>query len=412
MPNITMIVLLITAVSLVLGFLLGFLRGFKRSALRAVLVAVSLVLAIALRGAVTQIIMGLEIDGQTLQQSLVASFSDGSLPASLQDLIMVLVEIMIGVFAFFAVFAVLLLLTWFIVYPICKIFVKKGKRKGRILGAVVGLAQGAVVAFAFCAPITGLVSQIDKVSALELEGKPVIEVPAELGVDEYMDSAPGKLYNSIGGWFFNMLSSGKTADGKNVSIDDAVSIVVAVGDIANTVTQVEDSVNVMTNPDATPQQQIDAMQSLGDSLVAIGGSVDALSDDAKTIVNDVVSSLSEMTGGELDPEVQDIIDNFDISTIDFAAAGNAINGIATYIEKTGDGFDNNEPVTQEDVNKIVNGLADNELILSLVTQGDDVPTLVDIEDVEHKELFETAISGSSLSADDKDALRTLFGINA
>ena len=105
------------------------------------------------------------------------------------------------------------------------------------------------------------------------------------------------------------------------------------------------------------------------------------------------------------------IDNFDISAIDFAAAGNAINGIATYIEKTDDSFDNNEPVTQEDVNKIVNGLADNELILSLVTQGEEVPTLVEIQDTEHKQLFETAISGSSLSADDKDALRALFGIN-
>ncbi len=411
MPDITMIVLLITAVSLVIGFLLGFLRGFKRSVLRAVLVVVSLVLAVALRGTVTQIIMGLEIDGQTLQQTLVSSFGDGSLPASLQDLVVVLVEIMIGVVAFFAVFALLVFITWLIVFPICKIFVKKGIRRRRLLGAVVGLLQGFVVAFAFCAPITGLVSQVDKVSALELEGKPVIEIPAELGISKYMGSAPGKLYNAIGGWFFDVLSSGKTADGKNVSIDDAVSIVVAVGDIANTVTQVEDSMNVMSNPDATPQQQIDAMQNLGDSLVAIGSSVDDLSDDAKTIVNDVVSSVKDMVGGDLDPAVQDVIDNFDISSIDFAAAGDANNGIATYIEKTGDGFDNDEPVTQGDVNKIVNGLAGNELILSLVTQGDEVPTLVQIEDAGHQEMFETAISGSSLSAEDKDALRTLFGIN-
>ncbi len=411
MPDITMIVLLITAVSLVLGFLLGLLRGFKRSVLRAVLVVVSLVLAVALRGTVTQIIMGLEMDGQTLQQTLVASFSDGSLPASLQDLVMVLVEIMIGVVAFFAVFAVLVLITWLIVFPICKIFVKKGARRRRLLGGVVGIAQGVVVAFAFCAPITGLMVQVDKVSQLELEGKPVIEIPAELGVSEYLESAPGKIYNSIGGWFFDVLSSGKTADGKNVSIDDAVSIVVAVGDIANTVTQVEDSMGVMSDPNATPQQQIDAMQNLGDSLVAIGNSVDALSDDAKTIVNDVVASVKDMVGADLDPAVQDIIDNFDISSIDFAAAGNAINGIATYIEKTDDSFNNDQPVTQEDVNKIVNGLADNELILSLVTQGDEVPTLVQVEDGEHKQLFETAISGSSLSAEDKDALRTLFGIN-
>ena len=411
MPDISTIVLLITAVAVAGGVLFGYFRGFNRSALRAVLVIVSLGAAIAFRGAVTGFLMDLDVGGETLKQTLVASLSDASLPVALQDLVMVLVEIIIGIAAFLVVFLALCLITWLIVYPICKIFVKKGAKKRRLLGAVVGLVQGCIIAFAFCSPVTGLVVQIDKISALELDGQPVIEVPAEMGVAEYIESAPGKLYNSIGGWFFDMLSSGKTADGKNVSVDDAVSVVVAVGDIANTVTQVGDSMSVMTDPDATPQQQIEAMQTLGDSLVAIGGAVDALSDDAKTIVNDVVSSLSEMAGSELDPEIQDIIDNFDISAIDFAAAGNAINGIATYIEKTDDSFDNSEPVTQEDVNKIVNGLADNELILSLVTQGDEVPTLVEIQDTEHKQLFETAISGSSLSADDKDALRALFGIN-
>lgn len=412
MPDISTIIMLITAVAVAGGVLFGYFRGFNRSALRAVLVIVSLGAAIAFRGAVTGFLMDLDVGGETLKQTLVASLSDASLPVALQNLVMVLVEIIIGIAAFLVVFLALCLITWLIVYPICKIFVKKGAKKRRLLGAVVGLVQGCIIAFAFCSPVTGLVVQIDKISALELDGQPVIEVPAEMGVAEYIESAPGKLYNSIGGWFFDMLSSGKTEDGKNVSVDDAVSVVVAVGDIANTVTQVEDSMSVMTDPDATPQQQIDAMQTLGDSLVAIGGAVDALSDDAKTIINDVVSSLSEMTGSELDPEVKDIIDNFDISAIDFAAAGNAINGIATYIEKTDDSFDNNEPVTQEDVNKIVNGLADNELILSLVTQGDEVPTLVEIQDTEHKQLFETAISGSSLSADDKDALRALFGINA
>ncbi|MBR2302836.1 MAG: CvpA family protein [Clostridia bacterium] len=410
MPNITSIVLLITVFALGLGFALGFLRGFNRSLLRAGLVVASLVLAIAFRGAVTGFLMDFDLGGETLKQTLVAAFSDASLPVALQDLVMVLVEIMIGVAAFLVVFALLALITWLVVYPICKIVVRKGIHKRRILGAVVGLAQGALVAFAFCAPITGLAVQIDKVSDLELDGKPVIEVPAELGVSDYITSAPGKLYNSIGAGFFNMLTSGKTADGKNVTIDDAVSIVVTVGDIANTVTKVEDSMNVMTDASATPQQQVNAMQNLGDSLVSIGNSVDSLSNDAKAIVNDVVSAIKDMESIELPPEVEDVLDNFDISSIDFAAAGNAISGIATYIQKTDDSFDNDLPVTSEDVNKIVNGLAGNELILSLVTQGDSVPTLIEIADEGHQQMFEDAIAGSSLSADDKAALQQLFGL--
>ena len=411
MPNLTTIILLLTAVFLVLGFLLGFLRGFNRSVLRALLVIASLVLAFAFRGVVTNILMGLDIGGQTLKDSLVSAFSDGSLPASLQNLVMVLVEIMIGIVAFLAVFFVLCFITWLIVFPILKIFVRKGVHKRRILGAVVGVLQGFVMAFAFCAPVTGLVVQVDKISQLELEGKPVIEIPAEIGIPEYIESAPGKFYNSIGGWFFDMLSSGQTEDGKNLSVEDAVSIVVTVGDIANSVTEVENSMNVMTQEGATPQQRVDAMDSLGDSLIAIGESINDLSDDAKEIVNDVVSSIKDMAGGDLDPAIEEALNDFDIEQIDIAAAGEAMKGISSYIKKTSDEFEDQGEVVQADVDKIIGGLADNPLILSMVTQGEEVPTMIEIEDEDHKQLFTNAINETTLDADDKDALKKLFGIN-
>ena len=411
MPNLTTIILLLTAVFLVLGFLFGFLRGFNRSVLRALLVIASLVLAFAFRGVVTNILMGLDIGGQTLKDSLVSAFSDGSLPASLQNLVMVLAEIMIGIVAFLAVFFVLCFITWLIVFPILKIFVRKGVHKRRILGAVVGVLQGFVMAFAFCAPVTGLVVQVDKISQLELEGKPVIEIPAEIGIPEYIESAPGKFYNSIGGWFFDMLSSGQTEDGKNLSVEDAVSIVVTVGDIANSVTEVENSMNVMTQEGATPQQRVDAMDSLGDSLIAIGESINDLSDDAKEIVNDVVSSIKDMAGGDLDPAIEEALNDFDIEQIDIAAAGEAMKGISSYIKKTSDEFEDQGEVVQADVDKIIGGLADNPLILSMVTQGEEVPTMIEIEDEDHKQLFTNAINGTTLDADDKDALKKLFGIN-
>jgi len=411
MPNLTTIILLLTAVFLVLGFLFGFLRGFNRSVLRALLVIASLVLAFAFRGVVTNILMGLDIGGQTLKDSLVSAFSDGSLPASLQNLVMVLAEIMIGIVAFLAVFLVLCFITWLIVFPILKIFVRKGVHKRRILGAVVGVLQGFVMAFAFCAPVTGLVVQVDKISQLELEGKPVIEIPAEIGIPEYIESAPGKFYNSIGGWFFDMLSSGQTEDGKNLSVEDAVSIVVTVGDIANSVTEVENSMNVMTQEGATPQQRVDAMDSLGDSLIAIGESINDLSDDAKEIVNDVVSSIKDMAGGDLDPAIEEALNDFDIEQIDIAAAGEAMKGISSYIKKTSDEFEDQGEVVQADVDKIIGGLADNPLILSMVTQGEEVPTMIEIEDEDHKQLFTNAINGTTLDADDKDALKKLFGIN-
>ena len=410
----TMAVLGITAFCIIAGFLLGFLRGFNRSFLRALLVVASLLLALALRSTFTNIIMNLDVGGETLADSLVNSMGS-DLPVALQDMIVVLVEIIIGFAGFFVIFAGLLFVSWIIVFPILKIFIRKGLRKRRILGAVVGVAQGFVVAFAFCAPVTGLAIQIEKISAIELDGQPVIEIPAEAGLSEYIQSAPGQFYNKTGSWLFDMLSTGTTADGKKLSIEDTIDVVSAVSEIAGAMTNLEDSMNIMTKEDATPQERVTAMKDLGNILVDIDSSVDNLSDDAKTMINDVISSAAEIfvpEGEEMDSAVQDAINNFDITTIDLASAGQAITGISTYIEKTDEQFENSEPVTQQEVDMIVNGLAGCDVIFSAMTQGEQVDTVVKIEDETHKAMFEDSINNSSLSAEDKAKMMSLFGLGA
>ena len=412
----TTAVLAITALCLVFGLALGFLRGFNRSVLRACLVVVSLLIAIALRSTFTSIIMGLDMGGESLADTLAASFSDGSIPASLQDLVLVLVEIIIGLAGFFVCFLALLLITWLIFFPILKIFVKKGNKKRRLLGAVVGLAQGFVIAFAFCAPLTGLFVQMDKLAQIELQGQTVIEIPQELGLADYVESAPCGFYDATGSWFFDMLSSGKTADGKNISIDDATEIVKTVGEIANATTELESSLGIMTEETATPQQRVDAMKDLANVLTSIDSSISNLSGDAKEVVNEVVSSVKDMIAEEgepLDPAIEEIFDNFDIDSLDLGSAGQAIGGIATYIEKTSDEFSNNEPVSQQDIDNIVNGIAGCDLVFSMITDGEETPTLIAIEDAGHKAMFENAIeSNTTLSAQDTQALLNLFGINA
>ena len=46
----------------------------------------------------------------------------------------------------------------------------------------------------------------------------------------------------------------------------------------------------------------------------------------------------------------------------------------------------------------------------MVTQGEEVPTMIEIEDEDHKQLFTNAINGTTLDEDDKDALKKLFGL--
>ena len=412
MGYVSMAVLGLTAFFMFFGFLLGFLRGFNGSLLRVVLVLVSLGLAIALRSTFASTIMGIDVGGETLADNIAASVGD-SLPASLQDLVFVLLEIVLGFAGYFVIFAALLFITWLIVFPICKIFVKKGLRRRRLLGGIVGLAQGFVIAFAFCAPLTGLVAQADKIAAIEIDGKPLVEIPAELGVSEYLESAPGSFYSKSGGWMFDMLASGKTADGQKIALSDMADILGTVGNIASAVTNLTDSLDTMTNPDATAQEKVSAMKDLGNMLVDIDGSINSLSGDAKDMINSVISSAKDMIvpeGETLDPAIEDAINNFDISSIDLGSAGQAIVGISTYIEKTSDEFENDQPVTQEEVDMIINGIAGCDIIFSAITQGDEVDAIIELDD-SHKTMFESSINNSTLSDADKAKMKDLFGLS-
>ena len=159
------------------------------------------------------------------------------------------------------------------------------------------------------------------------------------------------------------------------------------------------------------------MKDIGNSLVDIGNSLNDLSGDAKEMVNDMVGSVKEMISGEagedMPPEVEEFLDNFSVENIDLVSTGKAINGIASFVEKTEVNPEQASTVTQEEVNDIVNGLAANEFILDMISsaggEGEDMQ-LADIEDSSHREMFTTAIEGTTLDAETKDMLKNLFGL--
>ena len=188
----------------------------------------------------------------------------------------------------------------------------------------------------------------------------------------------------------------------------------AVAGIADSVTQLTSKVDSMTSETATPQEKVDTMKSVGDSLVEIGNSLENLSSDAQAIVNDLVSSVKEMitegSGETLPPEIEELFNDFKVEDLKLASAGHALNGIASYIEKTSDEFETTEPVTQEDVNNIVNGLADNTFIVDLIAgDGESAPQIVEVSD-ENKALFENAVNNTALDEEKKNTLREMFGI--
>lgn len=412
-------ILAFTGISLLFGWLFGLMRGKNRAILRLVLILISVVVAVIARKTVVGIVMNLDLGGQTIPDIINEALNSGEtqLPQAIQDIIFALVEIIIGLVSFFVVLLALSFVTWLIVFPICKIFVRKGAKKRVFAGGFVGLLQGLVIAFVVCAPLTGIIIQVDKVAGVQMQGKPLFEIPAEVGTDEYIASAPGKIYDATGSWFFDIVTSTKDASGKNISIDDTCDVVVAVAGIADSVTQLTSKVDSMTSETATPQEKVDTMKSVGDSLVEIGNNLENLSGDAQAIVNDLVSSVKEMitesAGGEsLPPEIEDLLSDFKVEDLKLASAGHAINGIANYIEKTSDEFETTEPVTQEDVNNIVNGLADNSFIVDLIVgEGESAPQIIEVSE-ENKAMFENAVNNTSIDEAQKNTLRELFGIAA
>ena len=423
MGYITLSVLGFSLLALLFGAFVGMLRGRNRAVLRLALMLICVLLAVFLRETVADVILGLETteNGVTMTlresilQELIKSLGDGNMDAFV-DFGMALVDILVGLACFYLLFIVLRLITWLIVFPICKIFVKRGEKRRRGLGALAGLLQGALIAFVICAPATGLLISADRLMKVEVDGKPAVEelkIPEELDLEEYLGSLPAGIYDSTGAWFFKLLTTTKDASGNVVSIDDTCTILESMTKLADSLTSVNDRIDDLTAEGATTEDRLSALKDIGSALVEAGNSIDGLSSDAQKLTEELLSTVATTMGGEngeSSPEIEEILSDFSFEELDLVAAGNAMTGIASYIEKTDESLGSLETVTQKEVDDIVNGIAANGFILDLLTSEGEAPTLIEV-DGENADLFENAISDSSLSAEDKDVLRTIFGLN-
>ena len=402
----------ITIVVLVFGFLLGLMRGLNRSLLRFGLVIVSAVIAFLARDFMVGTVMGTETGEGTVEQMIIFSLQEAGMPESIMSLVLVLCEIMIGLLGFYLLFIVLQFITWIVLFPILKIFVKKGEHKRALLGGVVGAVQGLVIAFLICSPLTGAISQVSKLASIEVQGEAIFEIPEEIGFEEFVNSPTYGFYNATGGWFFDSLTTKKTDDGTKVSINDTVDITVAVSGIVDSVTGLQTAIENMSKEGVTMQEQVDSLKSVGDALIDMGSKIDELTKDAKYLVSDIISSVKDMAPeGEIDPDMIEFLENFDFEAINVKSLGKAVKAIASYTEKTseelgGNGMD----VTQQEVNDIIGGFADNSLILDLIVGSEEEVELMDVPS-EYESMFEEAIlTNPKLSEQQKAKLLEAFGV--
>ena len=413
MSYLTIGILVYTIAAVIFGMIHGIRRGRDRAILRFTLVLISAVSAVFLKETITNLIMDINVGEGTIKETFTSAFSMGEteLPEVMQNLIIALIEIIIGLLVFYLIFNVLRFLTWLIIYPMLRPLLKRRRNKYRGVGGIFGFVQGLLIAFIVCAPLNGLLIQVNKLSQVEMNGQTLVAIPEDVGINEYVDSMPSKVYTIAGNWLFEMVTSTTDDGGNKVSINDTCDVVVTVVGIADAVTELGDSMNTMANEESTPQERVDAMQNVGDKLVYIGTNIDSMSEDAKQLVNGLIDSVKDMAGGEGEDSVEldAMLENFNLDNLDLAGAGNALNGIATYIEKTDNEFDNNEQVTQDDVNKIVNGLASNTFLIDMMEDG--VGSIIDAKPA-HKIMFDIAIRDADLTLEQKNTLKTLLGVTA
>ena len=406
MGYVTIAILALTAISIIFGVLFGLKRGRNRALARLVLIILSAVLAFLLRGIIVDVLMGINIGEGNIKDVLTEALSGGetALPESLNNLVFVLVELIVGLISFVLLFFVLRFITWLIIFNILKKFIKKGENKHGGAGALIGLVQGILIAIIVWSPLSGLIIQVDKFSKVEMDGKPVLELPEEIGLSDYANGLPCKIYTTAGGWLFDILTTSTDDEGNKVSVNTTVDVVTNIVDIADKVTDLSTSMDTMTNDESSAQEKVDAMKNVGDDLIAIGDAIDNLDDETKDLINDLLAVVKEMAGEEMA-----MFEDLELSDLKLASAGASLNGIAVYMEKTNPELSGEGEVTTEEVNAIVKGLAENVFILDMLKEEGTVPAILPVES-EDSTKFESAINESQISDEDKLALRQFFGL--
>lgn len=412
-----------SALCVVGGFLFGLIRGFNRSLLRLILVAVSVALAWFLRGVIVNLILKINIQGKTIEQFLTDMLvnNGASIPDSVTNLVFVLVQIIASVICFILLFFLLRFITWSLIYPFLKLVVRKGAKKRALLGGVIGLLQGVLVAFVLCVPVTGIAGQLNTMvtamSEVKVNGEAL--VPAEvssqiesIGINDYQNSALGKFYIKTGGGLYNKMTSAKDRNGNNVSLESAIKALSASAKVANSLS---DAANADFSQGITAENK--------DALVSALRTIDdvqknELSDeDAKRIVNELITGVVEAAGGSEGGEGDFTLpENFDIGKLEAGAAADAVEAIYGYTERMNDETktDEEKQLTQEEAAKIVNGIAKNEEFITSIT-GSDTSLVGDISEEDKTTMtaeIEKLKTDGTINDETAASLKKLLGITA
>lgn len=385
-------------ICLLFGLLFGLHRGVKRSVLRIVLLLLCAVGAFFLRDVVIGALWQIDMDGQTFEEMLVSGLPEEM--AGLADKIVPIINIIVGIVVYILLFLVLQFLSWLIVFPICKIFVKRDKSEAtrRLGGMLTGLLAGLLVFYILEVPMLGLTDTVLKLSDVEVDGQKVTdtlpeEVASQVDFDALKEEPILSLYRTVGAFYYNLLATTKDADGKEVKLNTQIDAIVTSAAIAGEVTKMSE----INFEGELTEENVGEIQTMLRNIEAIKNDADPETLEA---INDLIRTLADSVIPEEEKENFPIdLDNFDISAIDFANEADLIGDMLALQDET------KEP----DIDQMMKHLAKSDIILPILTSQNEAITLAESD----KAKVESAID--KLTPEDADAdtvakLKALFDI--
>ncbi len=377
--------IVITIVMLAAGLLYGFMRGAARSVLRAVIVAAAVVVALSLRETVATSVLSWNVGGVTVQDRILSAIPENY--ASFASVVLPVVQIVAAIVCFVVS---LLLLQWvsMIVFAILKIIVRPRifGHKFRLFGALIGLAQGAALAFFLCVPVVGVLTDVNALTKAEYEGKTVVPVSEYYDFDKLESSDIYKIYRGIGGDFYAFISKGKDGNGKERNLSSQVNGVVSAVRIA-------DIVSKMCNglPDGIDSESAETIRGYLADLGSLKNDLQENDPAALDVLDEVVAAAANSLGLPVD------LSDFSLKEIDFDKEGAFLGDLVAY-EEGGEA---------PGVGELVEKLAESTVVLPVLSSAEVKIPLSDEEKAE----AEQALS----ALEDKEQaqrIRDLFGIGA
>lgn len=389
------IILGLTAFFLIVGALWGLKRGFLHSLVHFISVVAAFLIAWLAKPLYVSLLMDIKISDHSLKEWAEGLFGGGE---GIGSVIVPLAEILLGVLLFMLVFAILKFFFSIACFIIGFYLPKQNKR--RLLGVLFGVLQGLVFTFAICGPLNGLILDANKLMTVEVDGEPILSADVRedmkesgFGLDEYADGVVAKIYSAVGGGFYRSIASTKNANGEKVTFSGYVDATVATTKFVEEFANLGD---INFDNGLTPETR-DSIEQVFKNLDQIKGE---MSDEAKTTVNDLISIVVEEAGGEMPPEVQNVLEGFDIEEVNFEKEGEIILKLYDYAEE-----ENSEVTATE----IVNSLAESTVILPAIESIVSADQPIELPDEATKAEVAAAIN-SLTDANAAASLRKIFGL--